>query len=684
MAPVSFGGGRAPEPESGGMTGDGVVLEKASDGQVDGETDDVRYMTVLKTFRAIARKVKNASATVRGIVLLARAEDVAATETDTGRVLTVATGKTLIDRVAPSGTSLSKASNTDVDTETDDAKYMTVAKVFRAIARKVKNASGTVRGIVLLARAEDVAATETDTGRVLTVATGKTLIDRVAPSGTSLSKASNTDVDTETDDAKYMTVAKVFRAIARKVKNASVTVRGIVLLARDEDVATTETDTSRVLTVAAAKTLIGRLTSGGSGLDKASNTDVDTETDDTKYMTVAKVFRAIARKVVNASTAVRGIVLLARAEDVGAKETDTSRVLTVAMAKALVSRIAGTVVLAGTREPTPQDGADGDFWIYGGNNGQLLSISENVEGVWVEIARATDDTAALALLQHLTRDLHTVQLVSPWESMDDSEVDLFWTVPVNGEINLMDDYFDGEGASIKIPASTSARTTYVFGRFPAAADISRSRVFLVDSGDVVPANNWGRAEDEGVTIPDGDRYQYWLMVLNLNETAALSFQMQKREVLANSRFDGALGGEALAQLLQKTDPLEHLTRDLHVEASAPDWEDAADTDGDLIAVLASTGSSGLTDADFNGAGASVTIPAGQNAATDVYARLPIGADLTLFQGGLRAEFHKIQARQSVAKRRDFGGKRDLPLLACGWFCQWCRGHYQAPEARGSG
>ena len=164
-----------------------------------------------------------------------------------------------------------KATNTDVDAETDDAKYMTVAKTFRAIDRKVKNASTTVAGIGMLARATDVGSTETDTSRLLTVATGKTLIDRLAPPARFLpaggtkgqiphkksatdydvewtdptaavavpAKATNTDVDTETDDTKYVTVAKVFRAIARKVKAATNSAAGIVTLARNEDVDST-------------------------------------------------------------------------------------------------------------------------------------------------------------------------------------------------------------------------------------------------------------------------------------------------------------------------------------------------------------------------------------------------------------------------------------------------------------
>lgn len=79
------------------------------------------------------------------------------------------------------------------------------------------------------------------------------------PAGPLPTKATNTDVDTETDDTRYMTVLKTFRAIGRRVRNASTTVRGIVLLARNEDVDASESDTSRVVTVASAKRLIARL-----------------------------------------------------------------------------------------------------------------------------------------------------------------------------------------------------------------------------------------------------------------------------------------------------------------------------------------------------------------------------------------------------------------------------------------
>ena len=66
---------------------------------------------------------------------------------------------------------------------------------------------------------------------------------------------------------------------------------------------------------------------------KATNTDVDGESDDTKYMTVLKVFRAIARKVKIASNRIAGIVRLSTQA-----EADAGINTTTAMTPALVKR----------------------------------------------------------------------------------------------------------------------------------------------------------------------------------------------------------------------------------------------------------------------------------------------------------------------------------------------------------
>ena len=288
-------------------------------------------------------------------------------------------------------------------------------------------------------------------------------------------------------------------------------------------------------------------------------------------------------------------------------------------------------VLAGTRLPQPTDGKDGDFWVAGLDNGRTLSISENVEGAWVEIGRATDRDDAVEILQHLTRDIHIGKITSEWSNVADSDADMFWTVPVNNAITLTDANFDNKGASVTIPASTSPRTNYVFVRVTASTDVTPFR--LVQGSNYSTANVWGRAEDEGVTIPTGDTYHYWMAVINLNETAQETWQLQERKAIEHTVFEGELGGDALttARNDSRFEALEHLTRDLHVNEPVPEWSDAADSEGDIYQVIDPGSAVTLTDANFNNNGATVQIPDGQNADTLIYVRLPVAADHTLYR-----------------------------------------------------
>ena len=87
------------------------------------------------------------------------------------------------------GTTLDKATNADVDAvsveadnaTSDDAKYTTVRKVYRAVFRIVKHASTGVRGIVHLARNTDIDAAfgTLNTVRALTPHSGERLIRRI-------------------------------------------------------------------------------------------------------------------------------------------------------------------------------------------------------------------------------------------------------------------------------------------------------------------------------------------------------------------------------------------------------------------------------------------------------------------------------------------------------------------------
>ena len=283
----------------------------------------------------------------------------------------------------------------------------------------------------------------------------------------------------------------------------------------------------------------------------------------------------------------------------------------------------GSTVLGGTRLPTSSDGSDTDWWVAGLDNGSTLSIAENVSGAWVEIGRASYDKVEVDALQHLTRDLHVRKILADWSDVDDSDADLFWATPVNGEITLTDANFNNQGTSITIPSSTSARTTYVFVRVPAATDTSRMRV--AQGGTTLTSNHWALAADEGVTVPDNDTFRYYMTFINPQETAAINVQLQERDQIETSRYDGSLGGEALiqAQNEDRFAGLDHLTRDLHVNTNNPDWENATDDLIDLYGVYTSDVTT-LTDANFNGNGAVIIIAS--DAATTVFVRLPVAAN----------------------------------------------------------
>ena len=283
----------------------------------------------------------------------------------------------------------------------------------------------------------------------------------------------------------------------------------------------------------------------------------------------------------------------------------------------------GSTVLGGTRLPTSSDGSDTDWWVAGLDNGSTLSIAENVEGAWVEVGRASYDKVEVDALQHLTRDLHVRKILADWSDVADSDADLFWATPINGAITLTDANFNNQGTSITIPSSTSARTTYVFVRVPAATDVSGMRV--AQGGTTLTSNHWALAADEGVTVPDNDTFRYYMTFINPQETAEIAVKLQERGTIETSRYDGSLGGEALiqAQNEDRFAGLDHLTRDLHVNTNNPDWENATDDLIDLYGVYTSDVTT-LTDANFNGNGADILIAS--DAATTVFVRLPVAAN----------------------------------------------------------
>ena len=291
-------------------------------------------------------------------------------------------------------------------------------------------------------------------------------------------------------------------------------------------------------------------------------------------------------------------------------------------------------VLGGTRLPLPTDGSDGDFWVAGLDNGGTLSIAENVEGAWVELARATDDDGAIDLLNHLTRDLHIGDVLGDWEDASDSDGDLYTALSSNNSA-LTDANFDNQGATTAIPNGQN-QSTQCYVRLPIGEDRTRYRIIFGDGFLRYRSGNLWTTPTPAV--PDSTTYQYWRADGFANFGGG-SIKLQKREVLSDrTSYNGRLEGAARVQVDEPIDALQHLTRDIRVIEGTPVWNNAANSDGDLYQRLL-TVTTALTDANFNNNGASVTLPIAQNGVTNVYVRLPAASDVVDFRVLFAGSFH---------------------------------------------
>ena len=159
------------------MVADAAAARAAqADGKADDNTAEIRTVS--------GRSENNRIEISRNSAAVTQARQEAATADRKA----VAAQDAIPDRASNTDVDAIAATNGDLDgiqataqAALDDADYLTVRKMVRALQRVIKTASTTLRGVVLLARAEDVASSETDTSRVLTVARGKDLIHRVVP-----------------------------------------------------------------------------------------------------------------------------------------------------------------------------------------------------------------------------------------------------------------------------------------------------------------------------------------------------------------------------------------------------------------------------------------------------------------------------------------------------------------------
>ena len=273
-----------------------------------------------------------------------------------------------------------------------------------------------------------------------------------------------------------------------------------------------------------------------------------------------------------------------------------------------------------------------------GNN-DLRSVLADIKASAESGGAASSVLRDVEKLQHLTRDITDDVRFGAWEAAADADGAVAYGIAVNNMINL--DNADFTGATGTIPAKTSGgrRLIYIFVRLPVAADRSRFRL-VATPGGTIQGNGWAALPQSGVNEANFDRdtYTYWWAETDLDEDAEQALKLEKRVVtLDEAVWNGELGGEAKdyvddevavlgGDVQRSIEALQHLTRDLHDHEDYGAWATAADTDGDLYEADISSSMPTLTDALFNGGGASLVIDENQNDLTQIYIRIAKGVN----------------------------------------------------------
>ena len=267
----------------------------------------------------------------------------------------------------------------------------------------------------------------------------------------------------------------------------------------------------------------------------------------------------------------------------------------------------------------------------------------DLDSVLDEIAEAAGENQDidLAHLENITQDLQSTASSFAWVEAAATDADLIIvdlsgaTAGVPTGVTLTDALFDAQGPDIMTTRQTARQWIATYARVAEGTDVEQFRLYF-EGSSVTGGASWSK-----VTGPDETTYDYYhISNVGLGTGPVARVHIQKHPGGAHkTTFGGGFHGSAKAITDENRSiavgnkvavaELVHLTRDLHSRDTEGAWEDAADSDADLHAALSSVNPNTFTDSDFDGGGASVTIPS--NADTGVYVRLPIAADHTLYR-----------------------------------------------------
>ena len=139
--------------------------------------------------------------------------------------------------------------------------------------------------------------------------------------------------------------------------------------------------------------------------------------------------------------------------------------------------------------------------------------------------------APIDVLQHLTRDLQTLDDFPTWGNAANSDGDLFQVIDPGSAITLTDANFNNNGANIQLPLNQNDKTI-IFVRLPVATDHTVYRITF-DGRQPTPGNTWREK-----TGPTSATYKYY-RVTEVDNYGNSIIQLEKHVGgLADTRYIG--------------------------------------------------------------------------------------------------------------------------------------------------